>query len=93
MYIELNIDEMEIISRVEMVVGVEFEKRGNYIGVDKKSLIGVLQDLVSIIDEQEEQIDNLSFENSKLEGEIHDLKCDHNPEIEVPEIHGEGISW
>ena len=36
------------------------------------------------------KIEALEEENKKLENQIYN---DYNPEIEIPEIHGEGITW
>lgn len=38
-------------------------------------------------------VDELSRKESKIEELTNQLENDYDPEIEVPEIHGEGISW
>lgn len=49
------------------------------------------------LDELEGLLWNLVDEISRKENEIEELKNelenDYDPEIEIPEIHGEGISW
>ncbi len=47
--------------------------------------------LLWIIDEQQDEIDRLEEEKEDLQNSLDGR--DYDPEIEIPQIHGKGISW
>lgn len=55
----------------------------------KKDLVSV-EDLIGCIENLDCEIDSL---NEKIEELESDLKDEYDPEIDIPDIHGKGISW
>ena len=49
-----------------------------------------LDELLGIVEEMYDEIVRLDEENEHLENQ---LTNDYDPEIEIPQIHGKGISW
>lgn len=47
-----------------------------------------ISDLIGCIEDLDEEIESLNEKIEKLED-----KDDYDPEIEIPDIHGKGISW
>lgn len=54
---------------------------------ERKDII-TIDDLVCKIEDLDEEIERLNEKIEELEN-----KDDYDPEIEIPDIHGKGISW
>ena len=54
---------------------------------ERKDII-TIGDLISIIEDLDGEIERLNERIEDLEN-----KDDYDPEIEIPDIHGKGISW
>ena len=75
----LDESEMELLDELSETTGVDYEIVGNEFPMS--SFIPLLKDLQLEIHRRDEKIEKLQEED------------DYDPEVEVPPIHGKGISW
>ena len=80
---ESNYETLKRVSDITMtdyeIVWKDAENIEGYIDTD--GLLAMIEDLICEVDRLKEEIDDLNQPN------------DYDPEIEIPQIHGKGISW
>lgn len=57
---------------------------------DKENVLISIETAIIMCEDMLYKIEALEEENKKLENQIYN---DYDPEIEIPEIHGKGITW
>ena len=76
-YEKIDSEIVKKIKKIENITGVDYEIMGEFIPIDSWKILAI----------------DLLRNYKTLERKLEQAECDYNPEIEVPEIHGKGISW